>query len=494
MSKKKIWFVCGSQHLYGPQVLEQVETDCRTMAQEIQASGELLLDLEYHTTAKSHGEVLELCQAANVDPNCVGLVLWMHTFSPAKMWIAGLKQLQKTMLHLHTQFNREIPWGEIDMNFMNLNQSAHGGREFGFIASRLGIERPVVVGHYLEARVLNELDEWCRAALAWSDWQGGAFAPLGDNMREVAVTEGNKVNAEIQLGYRVHGFGVGELVKVIDAHSPDGVEVKELLEVYRSSYQCDPNLFEGHNLAALQQAARIELGLRDFLEEGGFKGFTNTFEDLCGMAQLPGIASQRLMADGYGFGAEGDWKTSALVRALKVMGQGKAGGTSFMEDYTYHLIPGQERVLGAHMLEVCPSIAVSKPKLDIAVLTIGGKEPPARLIFDGRPGPALNAIMLDLGDRFRLLVNTVEAEAPPAEMPNQPVARAYWRPEPDLPTSAACWILAGGAHHTAYSQQVSASQLRTFANMAGVEMALIEESTTVDSFRNELRWNQIAWK
>lgn len=287
MSKKKIWFVCGSQHLYGPQVLEQVETDCRTMAQEIQASGELLLDLEYHTTAKSHGEVLELCQAANVDPNCVGLVLWMHTFSPAKMWIAGLKQLQKPMLHLHTQFNREIPWGEIDMNFMNLNQSAHGGREFGFIASRLGIERPVVVGHYLEARVLNELDEWCRAALAWSDWQGGAFAPFGDNMREVAVTEGNKVNAEIQLGYRVHGFGVGELVKVIDAHSPDGVEVKELLEVYRSSYQCDPNLFEGHNLAALQQAARIELGLRDFLEEGGFKGFTNTFEDLAAWLNCP---------------------------------------------------------------------------------------------------------------------------------------------------------------------------------------------------------------
>jgi L-arabinose isomerase len=382
------------------------------------------------------------------------------------MWISGLKILQKPLLQLHTQFNRDIPWKNIDMDFMNLNQSAHGDREFGFILSRMRIRRKVVVGHWKDAAVVQRVSTWMRAAAGWHDMQGARFCRFGDNMREVAVTEGDKVEAEIAFGYSVNGYGVGDLVKVINTIG-DG-DIARLASEYEQRYDVVPALRKGgERHAALREAAKIELGMRVFLQDGGFKGFTDTFEDLHGLAQLPGIAVQRLMADGYGFGAEGDWKTAALVRAMKVMGAGLKGGNSFMEDYTYHFDPANPMVLGAHMLEICESIAAGKPSCQIHPLGIGGKGDPVRLVFTAPPGPALNASVVDMGNRFRLLVNTVDAVQPEHDLPKLPVARVLWKPQPDLYTGCAAWILAGGAHHTCYSQNVSAECVEDFAEMAG---------------------------
>ena len=416
----------------------------------------------------------------------------MHTFSPAKMWIGGLTALRKPFLHLHTQFNRDLPWAKIDMDFMNLNQAAHGDREAGFIHTRLRLRRKVVVGHWSDSEVQDRVAVWMRAARAWHDWQGGKFARFGDNMRQVAVTEGDKVAAEAQLGFSVNGYGVGDLVQHVNA--VDESAITKLCAQYEELYRvAAPLRKNGPRHASLRDGARIELGLRSFLEAGGFKGFTTTFEDLHGLKQLPGLAVQRLMADGYGFGAEGDWKTCALLRAMKVMAADLPGGTSFMEDYTYDLAPARHLVLGSHMLEVCESIAGAKPTLEIHPLGIGGKEDPVRLVFTAPAGDALNASLMDLGNRFRLLVNEVDVVKPPQALPKLPVARAVWDCRPNFKTACAAWILAGGAHHTGFSYAVKTEHLEDLAEIANLELVVIDKSTEIRSFKQQLRNNEIYY-
>ncbi len=488
----EIWFVTGSQHLYGAETLRQVAAHSREMAAGLDRAASIPTKVIFKPVLKTPAEVSALCEAANQASHCIGLVTWCHTFSPSKMWINGLKLLRKPVLHLHTQHNRDIPWSSIDMDFMNLNQAAHGDREHGFIMSRMRLERKVVAGFWQDAPVQKQLGAWCRAAAAWHDWQGAAFCRFGDNMREVAVTEGDKVAAQIKFGYAVNGYGVGDLVKQVNAAT--GSQIKALLKEYEASYEISPTLRKDEKQqASLREAARIEAGLRAFLKEGRFKGFTTTFEDLHGLAQLPGVSAQRLMAEGYGFAAEGDWKTCALVRAMKVMSTGLKGGTSFMEDYTYHLNARSMKVLGAHMLEICPSIAQGKPSLQVHPLGIGGKADPARLVFDTPPGPALNAAMMDMGNRFRLLVNEVEVVAPDKPLPKLPVARALWVPKPDFYTAVTAWIYGGGAHHTGFSQAVTTEMLEDFAGMAGVELAVIDGETNLRRFKQELNWNEIYY-
>jgi L-arabinose isomerase len=492
LKQYEVWFVTGSQHLYGPQILETVAEHSCEIAAALGASAHMPVNVVFKPILTTPEAIKELCLQANSSPTCIGLITWMHTFSPAKMWIAGLTLLKKPFAHLHTQYNREIPWSEIDMNFMNLNQAAHGDREFGFIGSRLRLERKVVVGHWQDEDVQAQLGSWARAAAAWADWQGAKIARFGDNMRDVAVTEGDKVQAQIQLGYDVYGYGVGDLVKAVnDATSAD---IDQMLQAYLDEYDVAPALHPGgERHTSLREGARIEVGMRNFLKAGNFKAFTTTFEDLHGLAQLPGLAVQRLMRDGYGFGAEGDWKTSALVRAMKVMSAGLKGGVSFMEDYTYHFGASGDKVLGAHMLEICESIAATKPKLEILPLSIGGKADPVRLIFDAHTGPAIGASIMDLGRRFRIVANVVDVVPIDAPLPKLPVARALWLPHPNLKVAAAAWIYAGGAHHTSFSYSVTAEQLRDFAEMAGVEFLLIDEKTEVNSFKEKLRWNDLYY-
>ena len=488
----EIWFVTGSQHLYGPKTLETVAEHSREISAVLGASAHVPVQVVFKPVLTTPDAIRELCLEANSSKACVGLVTWMHTFSPAKMWIAGLSLLRKPFLHLHTQFGREIPWSTIDMDFMNLNQSAHGDREFGFIGSRMRLNRKVVVGHWQDDETQREIGVWVRAACAWADAQGAKIARFGDNMRDVAVTEGNKVSAQIQLGYDVYGYGVGDLVKLVN-ESTDA-EVDQLIRIYMDEYDVVEELRPGGaKHASLRDGARIELGLRNFLNAGNFKAFTDTFEDLHGLVQLPGLAVQRLMRDGYGFGAEGDWKTSALVRAMKVMNVGQEGGVSFMEDYTYHFSATGDKVLGAHMLEICESIAVNKPKLEIHALGIGGKADPVRLVFDSRTGAGICASSMDMGQRFRLVANVVDVVPTDAPLPKLPVARALWLPRPNLKVAAAAWIYAGGAHHTGFSYSVTAEHLRDFAEMAGTEFLLIDENTHVDEFKEKLRWNDLYY-
>lgn len=488
-----IWFATGSQHLYGPQTLAEVAAHSCEIASYLDQSALIPVRVLFKPVLTTPEAIRQLCQKANSDQTCIGLVLWMHTFSPAKMWIAGLGELRKPFLHLHTQFNREIPWSEIDMDFMNLNQSAHGDREFGFICSRMGLERKVVVGHWQDESVTEDIACWSRAAAAWADARVGKVARFGDNMREVAVTEGDKVGAQMQLGYGVYGYGMGDLVRSVEQVAE--TEIDPLIAEYQDLYEVAPSLAPaGRRHASLRQEARIELGMRHFLADGGFTAFTTTFEDLHGLPQLPGLAVQRLMADGYGFGAEGDWKTSALVRAMKVMASGLAGGVSFMEDYTYHFGPQGDMVLGAHMLEICPSIAASQPRLDILPLSIGGKDDPLRLIFDSITGPAVCASLMEMGGRYRLLANQVEVLPSTHPLPKLPVARALWIPRPNLKTAAAAWIHAGGAHHTGFSYSVTPDHLRDFAEMAGIEFLLINENTRLEEFKQELRWNDLYYR
>lgn len=492
LSSLEVWFVTGSQELYGPAALQQVAANSTQVAAALAAAPAIPVKVVFKPVIKTPEEATAMCQAANTAPACIGLITWCHTFSPSKMWIRGLQLLRKPLAHFHTQFNRDIPWSTIDMDFMNLNQAAHGDREHGFIMSRMRLNRKVVVGHWQDPAAQARLGAWCRAAAAWADWQGARFCRFGDNMREVAVTEGDKVAAQMQLGYAVNGYGVGDLVQQVAAVSETAIN--QLVGECEARYTVAPKLRRtGAMRAALGVAARIELGLRAFLEAGGFKGFTTTFEDLHGLPQLPGLAVQRLMADGYGFGAEGDWKTCALVRAMKVMGTGLKGGTSFMEDYTYHLDPRRALVLGAHMLEICPSIACGKPSIEVHPLGIGGKADPVRLVFDTPPGAGLNASIIDLGNRFRLLVNEVEVVAPKQALPKLPVARALWKPQPDLPVAAAAWIYAGGAHHTGFSQAVTTEMIEDFAGMAGIELVVIDPATKLRSFRQELAWNEVAY-
>lgn len=488
----QVWFVTGSQHLYGNETLAQVAEHAQQIVNALAQSAEIPVSVVFKPVVTTPESIYNLCLDANNSKDCAGLIFWMHTFSPAKMWGAGLAVLKKPFLHLHTQFNRDIPWATIDMDFMNLNQSAHGDREFGYMATRMRLNRQVVVGHWASAETQNEIGVWARAASAWHDAQGMKVARIGDNMRQVAVTEGDKVEAQLQFGYAVNGYGVGDVVDCVN--QVKDTDVDALCAEYESNYSVVPSLQRGGSQhQALCDAARIELGLRRFLEQGNFKAFTDTFENLHGLVQLPGIAVQRLMADGYGFGAEGDWKTAALVRSMKVMGAGLDGGMSFMEDYTYHLNDNGMQVLGAHMLEVCPSIADGKPSLEIHPLGIGGKADPVRLVFNTRSGPALNASVVDMGNRFRMIVNTVEVVPPQEALPKLPVARALWTPEPNLKTAAAAWIYAGGAHHTGFSQQLTPAHLQNFADMANVEMVLIDKNINVTDFKKELRWNAAAY-
>jgi L-arabinose isomerase len=487
MKNKEIWFVTGTQHLYGPDTLKQVAADSAKIAAALDKSPKVSQKIVFKPILTTPDSITELCTEANNSKNCIGLITWMHTFSPAKMWIRGLSILNKPILHFHTQLNRDIPWESIDMNFMNLNQSAHGDREFGFIGTRMRLKRKVVVGHYQDAETIDRIAVWIRAASAYDDALNMKVARFGDNMRDVAVTEGNKVSAQIKMGYSVYGFGIGDLVKSVNAVSAG--DIKKLIAEYGSEYKLTKAIASSETL---KEAARIELGMEAFLKEGSFKAFTTTFEDLHGLRQLPGLAVQRLMAKGYGFGAEGDWKTAALVRSMKVMAMGLKGGTSFMEDYTYHFDPKGMRVLGAHMLEVCPTIALAKPSVEIHPLSIGGKEDPARLVFKTAPGNAINVSVIDLGNRFRMIVNEVEVVKCP-DMPNLPVASVLWKPLPDLKTGAAAWILAGGAHHTGFSTSINSEYLEDFAGMMGVEYVLIGGKCDLTSLKNELRWNEMYY-
>ncbi len=491
-SPLEVWFLTGSQHLYGPETLKQVEADSMQIVEGLNANASLPVKLVFKPVLTTPDEISRMLRDAGAADNCIGVVTWMHTFSPSKMWIEGLNRLAKPLLHLHTQFNRDIPWSTIDMDFMNLNQSAHGGREFGFICARLRMNRKVVAGHWRQPDVHESVGVWMRAAAAWHDSQHMKIARLGDNMRQVAVTEGDKVEAQLRFGVTVNGYGLGDLVAFQDQVTD--ADIDSLCAEYADTYTLMKGLEKGgERHESLRDAARIELALRAFLTDGDFQGFTDTFENLTGIKQLPGIAAQRLMADGYGFGAEGDWKHAALVRSMKVMAAGLGGGTSFMEDYTYHLDPSGQAVLGAHMLEICPSIAAGKPSCEVHPLGIGGKQDPVRLVFDSATGPAVNASVVDMGNRFRMIVNTLEVIEPHEALPKLPVARALWLPQPDLKTAAAAWIHAGGAHHTGFSLALTAEHLEDFAAMAGVEFLLIDDATRLRDLKNELRWNDAAY-
>jgi L-arabinose isomerase len=485
------WFVTGSQHLYGPETLKGVADHSQQISSKLDQDSNNPYRVIFKPVLKTPEEIHRLCLEANADELCAGLITWMHTFSPAKMWISGLTKLQKPLLHLHTQFNRDIPWDTIDMDFMNMNQSAHGDREYGFIGTRMGINRKVVVGHWEDQEVRHQLQKWMRTAVAAVESRVLKIARFGDNMRQVAVTEGDKVEAQIQLGWSINGYGIGDLVARMKEISD--AEVKQCFQSYTEQYEISSEgLRAGAVHDAICEQARIELGLKSFLTQGGYTAFTTTFEDLHGMKQLPGLAVQRLMAEGYGFAGEGDWKTAGLTRIVKIMADNR--GTSFMEDYTYHLDPQNKLVLGSHMLEICPTISKGKPKIEVHPLGIGGKEDPARMVFDGQAGLAINASIIDLGNRFRLIINEVEAVKVTHKMPKLPVARVLWKPLPSFEESAQAWIIAGGAHHTAFSYEVTSEQLADWAEIVGVESVIIDAQTELRSFKNELRWNDVAWK
>ena len=493
LGDREVWFLTGSQELYGEEVLRQVEEHAREIVGALDSEAAIPVRVSHRPVVKNAESIRGVCLEANAAEDCVGVIAWMHTFSPAKMWIAGLASLQKPLLHLHTQFNRDLPWAEIDMDFMNLNQSAHGDREFGFMETRMGLRRKTVVGHWSDPSVVERIGTWTRAACGWSEAQSLKVARFGDNMRLVAVTEGDKVEFQLRLGVSVNGYGIGELVEAVEA-APDAA-VEGLVEAYLEAYEVTKELRPGgERHESLRDAARIEAGLRSFLEGGGFMAFTDTFEDLGALPQLPGIAVQRLLADGYGFGAEGDWKTAALVRVAKVMSAGLDGGTSFMEDYTYHLAPEGPRVLGAHMLEVCPSIAGARPTCEIHPLSIGGKDDPVRLVFTAAPGPAVVVGLLDLGDRFRFVLNEIDVVDPDEDLPRLPVARALWEPRPDLSTAAEAWLVAGGPHHTAFCRAIGREAFVDLAEIAGVELLVIDGETRMTDFVKEVRWNEAYYR
>ncbi len=488
LNNNEIWFVTGSQHLYGDVILGNVAVHSQEIAKALDASPSIPVSVIYKPVVKSPEEITSVCQAANNTPECIGVVVWMHTFSPAKMWIRGLQILRKPLAHFHTQYNTEIPWSEIDMDFMNENQSAHGGREFGFMASRLRKNRKVIVGHWKDESARLQIGNWARVAAGWKALQQLKLARIGDNMRQVAVTEGDKVEAQMRFGFQVNGYGIGDVVAFLNQVTD--AEVDKLVKTYGEQYEITSAVLASHSL---KDAAKIELGMRAFLEDGGFGAYTDTFEDLHGFKQLPGIATQRLMADGYGFGGEGDWKTSAMLYALKVMDQGLVGGTSFMEDYTYDFRNGRSRVLGSHMLEICPSIASGKPRCEVHPLGIGGKEDPARLVFDVASGPAINVSLVDMGNRFRLIVNEVDAVEPEHKLPKLPVARVLWDPKPNMQVAAQTWIHAGGAHHTVFSKTLTTEFIEDFAEMAGVELVVIDKDTVTRNFKDQLHWNEVYY-
>ncbi|MDR1342654.1 MAG: L-arabinose isomerase [Prevotellaceae bacterium] len=487
----EIWFVTGAQLLYGGDAVKHVDAHSNEMVAGLNKSGNLPIKVVYKGTVNSSAEVTATLSAANAAAGCAGVITWMHTFSPAKMWIHGLKDYRKPLLHLHTQFNKEIPWSEIDMDFMNLNQSAHGDREFGHIVSRMRKNRKVVAGHWQDPSVHERIAVWMRVAAAWADAQDMRIIRFGDNMNNVAVTDGDKVDAEIRLGYHVDYFPIGDLAAEVKLVSEK--QVDELVAIYEKEYDfADSAKKGGKDHVQVREAARIEAALRKFLEEKGAKAFTTNFDALHEINQLPGLAAQRLMADGYGFGAEGDWKTAALVRTLKVMAHGLEGGTSFLEDYTYHF-KGKGAILQAHMLEICPSIAGAKPRMEVHPLGIGGKADPARLVFTAHEGAGVAATVVDMGNRFRMIVNLVDVIKPEAALPKLPVASALWIPQPDLETGATAWIYAGGTHHTAFSFPLTREYMEDYAEIADIEMVTIDGSTTISEFKKELRFNEVYY-
>ncbi len=492
-SGPQLWFLTGSQGLYGPETLDQVANQSKEIAGALDAGPELTVPVVWKPVLTDAGAIRRIMLEANADDSCIGVIAWMHTFSPAKMWITGLDALRKPLLHLHTQANRDLPWASIDMDFMNLNQAAHGDREFGFIQTRLGVARKTVAGHVSSPRVRERIAAWQRAALGAQAIRALRVARFGDNMRNVAVTEGDKVEAELRFGVSVNTYGVNDLVARVDA--ADAGAVDSLVEEYLDVYDVAPELRpDGDRHDSLRYGARIEVGLRQFLEDGGFWAFTSNFEDLGGLRQLPGLAVQRLMGDGYGFGGEGDWKTSVLVRTAKAMAAGRPGGTSFMEDYTYDFGAPEPLILGAHMLEVCPTIAAGRPRVEIHPLSIGGREDPVRLVFDAAPGTGVVVGLADMGERFRMVLNEIEIVAPPHALPKLPVARAVWKPRPNLETSTECWLTAGGPHHTVLSTAVDAAEFSDLADILGVELASITAETTWSRFRDELRSNQAYYR
>lgn len=487
MKKYEFWFLTGSQHLYGEETLRQVEEHSKIMVDGINKSGLVPCEIVYKPIVTTPDQITKIIKEANYDDNCAGIITWMHTFSPSKMWINGFALLEKPYCHFHTQFNREIPDEEIDMDFMNLNQSAHGDREHGFIAARLRMPRKIVVGYWKDEDVIEKIGNWMRSAVGVAVSKNLKVMRFGDNMRQVAVTEGDKVEAQIKLGWQVNTVAVGDLVEVINQVTDK--EIDDLLEEYKEKY-----IISTDNLDSVRYQAKLEIAIKKMLDAEGCGAFTNTFEDLHGMEQLPGLATQRLSEAGYGYGGEGDWKVSAMTHIMKQMAEGLDGGTAFMEDYTYDLTKGKELSLGAHMLEVCPTLAGDKPKIEVHPLGIGGKDDPARLVFKGRPGDAIVASLVDMGGRLRLIVQDIEAVDPIYEMPNLPVARVMWRAMPDLLTGAECWILAGGAHHTVLSYALNASHMQDFAEMMGIEFVHINKDTKVDEFKQMLFLQDIAWK
>jgi L-arabinose isomerase len=491
-TQKELWFVTGSQDLYGEETLKQVARQSVEIVSAINAQQIVPFNIVWKPTVLSTEKVYNTMLQANAEASCIGVIVWMHTFSPSKMWIGGLNILQKPLCHFHTQYNRDIPFAAIDMDYMNLNQSAHGDREFGFMATRMRLNRKTIVGHWQNKPTITEIANWSRVAYARAEMNGMKVVRFGDNMRYVAVTEGDKVAAEMKLGIQVNTHGVGDLVKVINEVSDKAIQ--ELIQEYEQSYILMPSLLKGGaKRSSLEDAAKIELGIKHFLEQGGYSAYTNTFEDLHGMKQLPGIGSQRMMAAGYGYGGEGDWKTSAMVATMKKMAVGLPGGNSFMEDYTYHFNPEKSMVLGSHMLEICPSIAESTVNAEIHPLGIGGKEDPVRLVFNVSEGPALNISLVDMGNRFRLIVNKVQAHKVTQEFPKLPTARGLWTPEPSMELGLKAWLMAGGAHHTVYSQNLSIEQMEDFADMCGIECIVIDENTSIKQLKNELLWNEVAF-
>ncbi len=487
MKEYEFWFVVGSQFLYGPEVLETVAARAAEMADSMNKAGHLPCRLVYKVTAKTPQEISDVVREANYDNHCAGIVVWMHTFSPSKMWIEGLELLQKPYCHFATQYNRTIPNEEIDMDFMNLNQSAHGDREHGFIATRLRVRRKIVAGYWQDEDVQNKLGDWMRAAVGAAFSRSLRVMRFGDNMRNVAVTEGDKVEVQKQLGWQVNTWPVGELVETMNAITDE--EIGEKMREYAEQYD-----FATDDLHAVRYQAREEIAIRKMLDREGCSAYTNTFEDLYGMEQLPGLASQNLMAHGYGYGGEGDWKVSAMTAIVKAMSEGKTGGTSFMEDYTYNLEKGKEYSLGAHMLEVCPSIAAAKPRIEVHALGIGGKNDPARLVFEGRAGNAIVLSLIDMGGRLRLICQDIECVKPILPMPNLPVARVMWRAMPDLLTGLEAWLTTGGAHHTVLTYDVTAAQMADWARMMDIEFVHINKDTTIEALEHDLFLSDLAWK
>ncbi|WP_082232998.1 L-arabinose isomerase [Halobacillus massiliensis] len=481
------WFVTGSQYLYGEEALQQVEKNSKDLVQQLNENGNFSYSIEFKQVAVSSDDIYQLAMKANEDETCAGLITWMHTFSPAKLWIAGLKALQKPLLHLHTQYNKEVPWDTIDMDFMNLNQSAHGDREYGFMGTRLNKARKVIVGYWGNEEIQKRIASWMRVAIGFNESQHLRVARFGDNMRNVAVTDGDKIEAQIKFGWTVDYYGIGDLVEEINQVNESKIET--LLEEYQASYHLPEDQQDLYNV---REQARIELGLQSFLDKGNYHAFTTNFEDLHGMDQLPGLAAQRLMAKGYGFAGEGDWRTAALVRLMKVMADFEA--TSFMEDYTYHLEEGNEMILGSHMLEICPSVSAAKPSVQVHPLSMGNKADPARLVFDGIGGEAINVSIIELGGRFRMVINKVEAVQPEKETPHLPVAKVLWKPLPSLSVATEAWIFAGGAHHTVLSFRLTTEQMEDFAEITGIECVTIDEETKLRNLKKELQWNSVIWK